>query len=561
MKSIFYLVFSLLFISCGTSKQSADLAIINGTIYTSTGEAQQADIIIQNQTILDIGKGIAKKYESKQVIDANEQFVMPGLIDAHAHFQGIGKSLKNINLLGVPTWAECLEKVKAQVGKAEDGEWIIGRGWHQDKWTDSPSQTVEGNPTHHDLSAISPNNPVLLSHASGHGILVNAKAMELAGITAKTISPKGGVIIKDKNGQPIGVFQENAEGLVTKFYKESRKTLTEEQKLNEWLSHAKLAQEECLRYGITSLHDAGITLQEFEQYKSLAESNQLNVRLYAMMRDYALQQASEEDMKKVTSYKHPKFQCNAIKAFMDGALGSRGAWLIEEYADKPNYFGENITSIESLRKTAELAKKYEMQLCIHAIGDKGNREVLNVFERTLGFRLDTARWRIEHAQHLHPDEIQRIAQRKVIASMQTIHCTSDSPFVEKRLGQHRAEEGAYVWQSLLKANAKIANGTDAPIEQVNPFDNLYAAVTRKRVGEQNAFYPKQVMTRKQALDSYTIWNAYAAFQENEKGSLEVGKLADIVLLDTNLLTCPPKDILNTKVIHTIVGGKVVYSKQ
>jgi len=490
------------------------------------------------------------------VIDANGQFIMPGLIDAHAHFEGIGQGKANLNLLGVSTWKETLSLVEERVKNTPDGEWIIGRGWHQDKWTDSPKQLVEGNPVHDELSAISPNHPVLLDHASGHGILVNQKAMELASISKTTQSPEGGHIIRNEVGIPTGVFQENAEVLIKDVYNGKLNRRSDEQIFSDWKDMINLAQEECLQYGITSFHDAGIQKQQAYWYKEMAEQGDLAVRIYSMLSDFSLDDFTKQELMDLKNLDSDFFQCRSIKAYMDGALGSRGAWLLQDYHDQPGYQGQNVTDLSDLANTAKLAHDLDFQLCIHAIGDKGNREVLNLFEQEMGTDLTDARWRIEHAQHLHPDDITRIGALNIIASMQTVHCTSDSPFVEKRLGQERAQEGAYVWQTLLGNNVRIANGTDSPVESVNPYENIYAAVTRKRIGESEAFYGDQKLTRQQALNSYTIWNAYAGFQEKDKGSIEVGKLADIVILDTNLMTCSDEEILDTKVLKTIVGGEV-----
>lgn len=558
------LLVTLSFLSCQPDTKpvgkSLDegLLIKNGSVYLPDGRVEVTDILIKDSRIESIQPNMESGVES--VIDAEGMFIMPGLIDAHAHFEGIGQSKANLNLLGVSTWAETLELVKQKVAETPEGEWIVGRGWHQDKWTDSPKNLVEGNPTHNELSAISPDNPVMLDHASGHGILVNQKAMELAGVTKNTESPDGGYIIRNEIGVPTGVFQENAEVLIKDVYNGKLNRRSDDQIFSDWKKMIGFAQEECLGFGITSFHDAGIQKQQVNWFKELAEKGELNVRLYSMLSDFSLKDFSKKELMDLKNLDSDFFTCQAIKAYIDGALGSRGAWLLEDYHDQPGYRGENVTEIKELAKTADLAHEIGFQLCIHAIGDRGNREVINVFEQEMGEDLADARWRIEHAQHLHPDEIARIGELNILASMQTVHCTSDSPFVAKRLGDQRAQEGAYAWQSLLANNVRIANGTDSPVESVNPFENIYAAVTRKRVGESEAFYGNQKLTRIQALNSYTIWNAYAAFQEDVKGSIEVGKLADIVILDTNLMTCSDEDILDTKVIKTIVGGELKWEK-
>ncbi|MGI9527167.1 MAG: amidohydrolase [Weeksellaceae bacterium] len=545
-----------------TSK-SYDTVIMNGQLLLPDGQVKKGHILINDNRITEIvfsDKNSLKDYNAKTKIDAKDKFVMPGLIDAHAHFISVGRNASNLDLLGVSTWKETLVKVKDRVAQAKPGEWIIGRGWHQEKWTDAPAQTVEGFPVHDELSEISPNNPIILNHASGHGILANAKAMEIAGVTGKSAVPEGGDMILKPNGEPSGIFQENAENLVYHAYQKFRSQMSEDEKQKEWYSYLKAAEELCLSQGITSVHDAGLSYTDGLKFKALADKNELNVRLYTMMADYIVQDLDKKTLKNYIESTRGNlfFDNTAIKAFMDGALGSRGAWLLEDYSDKPGYRGENVTPISSIKKTAEIAKELDMQLCVHAIGDRGNREVMNVFEEVAGSEIPARRWRIEHAQHLNPKDIRRFGELGIIASMQTVHCTSDAPYVLKRLGEERAEEGAYVWQKLLENHVILANGTDAPIEKINPFRNLYAALTRKSDNAADAFYPSQALTRKQALKMYTQGNAYAEFKEKEKGKLEKGYLADIIILDQNLMECPVEDIPNTKVILTLVNGEIKY---
>ena len=563
MKTMHYVALFLLgaLVACNTQQsEPVDLLITNGEVYFSDKNPQTIDIAVRGDSIIAIGKKLNSKYTATKQIDANGLFVMPGFVDAHAHFYGIGNTMQNLNLLGGTTWSDLLKQVEEKAKETKDGEWILGRGWHQDKWTDQPLKTIDGYPAHDELSQISLDNPVMLSHASGHGILVNQKAMNLAGITANTVSPEGGVIVKDSHGEPIGIFQENAEQLIRQAYEKSLANQSEKEKNESWLKTIEAAQNHCLENGLTGLHDAGISLQDARQFEHLANAGILNMRIYAMLSDRELQNASQSDINYLKQINHKNFSCKAVKAYMDGALGSRGAWLIEDYTDMPGYKGENVTPLESLANTAKICADNDLQLCIHAIGDRGNREVLNIFENTLQQNLANARWRVEHAQHLHPNEIKKMGDLGVIASMQTVHCTSDAPYVPDRLGDERAEQGAYVWQSLLENNVHIANGTDAPVEKVNPFENIYAAVTRQPKSSEKAFYPNQNLSRKQAIDSYTIWNAYASFSEKKKGSIEVGKLADFTIVDRNLLTCPVEDIEGTNVAYTIVGGKVLYSK-
>ncbi|MBK8192747.1 MAG: amidohydrolase family protein [Lewinellaceae bacterium] len=315
--------------------------------------------------------------------------------------------------------------------------------------------------------------------------------------------------------------------------------------------------------GITSFQDAGSSFWEIGQYRNMAASGQLGLRLWVM-----ISQPGQSELPKLAAFPqiglgNGYLTVRAVKAYLDGALGSYGAWLLAPYADKPDSYGQNTTPVESIAAVAAACRQYGLQCCVHAIGDRGNREVLNIFEAAAGKEKSGGaglRWRIEHAQHLDPQDIPRFAQLGVIASMQAIHCTSDAPFVEKRLGAARARAGAYAWRSLLDSGAHLANGTDAPVEEVDPLPCIYAAVTRKRADSGLVFFPEQKMTREEGLLSYTLWNAYAAFEEQEKGSITPGKLADIVVLSTDLLHCPPEDILNAQVLKTIVGGRIRYSR-
>ena len=445
---------------------------------------------------------------------------------------------------------------------AKPGEWIIGRGWHQEKWTTKPDRQVLGYPYHDELSEATPDNPVLLRHASGHGLFANKKAMELAGISAETPNPNGGEIVRDSRGEAIGVFEERAQSLINQVYQDYLRTLPEADKVAKWYEGIELAQQECLAKGITSFQDAGASYEEISRYKEMAEKGQFNLRLWAMLRH------SYEDMKDnmaglpILNAGEGWFTCRAIKSEVDGALGAFGAWMLAPYDDKPGFVGQNTTEIAEVARIAGLCMDHDMQLCVHAIGDRANREVLHIMEAQFKDHPNKKdlRWRMEHAQHIDPADIPRFAQLGVIASMQAIHCTSDAPFVIKRLGMERARTGAYPWRSLLDAGAVVTNGTDTPVEDVDPLESYYATVTRKRPDSGLAFFPEQKLTRVEALKSYTSACAYAAFEENEKGTLSPGKYADITILDKNLLNCSDDEILQTNVMMTIVGGKVKFKR-
>ncbi len=545
----------------------ADLILYNAYIYPVSGDPiANGAIVIREGKIVTLGPSAeileVWKGRSGEIRDCSGAFLMPGFIEGHGHFSGLGNNLMQLDLLGTRSWQEIVDSVGARAEKLNPGEWIIGRGWHQEKWMTPVENNVNGYPTHDLLSAVSSQHPVMLFHASGHALFANKAAMEVAGITKETPDPSGGRILRDGAGNSIGVFEENAMNLIWKLYQEMDEKLPAEVRLNRWYEAISLAQSHCLSYGITSFQDAGSTFEEIERYQSLAEKDSLQIRLWVMLRQPYAEIKDHMDGFPIIRIGKDHFTCRALKAQMDGALGSYGAWLIEPYSDNPGFLGQNTTSIEEINNMAQLAMDKKMQMCVHAIGDRGNREVINIYEKEFKAHPDQEdlRWRIEHAQHLNPSDMPRFKQLGIIASMQGIHCTSDAPFVVKRLGEERSREGAYAWRSLLDMGVIIANGTDAPVERVDPIPNLYASVTRKRLDNGQVFYHEQAMTREEALYAYTLGNAYAGFEEDIKGSLEPGKWADIVVLSQNLLTCAEDSIPNAKVILTMVGGEIKYNR-
>jgi len=539
----------------------ADLVLRGGRIITLEDKTPEAQALAaRDGRIVAIGSNadIAGYIgSSTQVIDG--QFAMPGFIEGHGHFTGIGENKINLDLMSATSWDQIVQMVAQAVEKARPGQWIIGRGWHQEKWTSTPQPDVEGFPTHPSLDKVSPNNPVVLTHASGHASFVNAKAMELSGITRTTPNPNGGEILKDRNGNPTGLLRETASALVRRGAGEPRPTADEaEARARRAL---ELADQEVISKGITSFQDAGEPYEVIDRIKRMIDEGRMHVRLWVMARtnDNATL-AAGLDRARVVGYGDNRLTVRAIKLQIDGALGSRGAWLLEPYSDKPDSTGLNTTSVDSVKETAQLAIDHNYQLAIHAIGDRANREVLNIYEEAFkknGKNGKELRWRIEHAQHLAAADIPRFGLLGVIASMQTVHCTSDAVFVPARLGDKRAEEGAYVWQKLMKSGAIVTNGTDAPVEDVDPIANYYAAVTR-RLSSGSVFYADQKMSRMEALRSYTMQNAFAAFEENLKGTLSVGKLADITVLTRDITTVPEEEIKQAKVAYTIIGGKIAY---
>lgn len=559
----------LVFVACQTDpqinqKEVADLILINGQVATMDDKNPSAEAIaIKGDRLLKIGSNQAIQTfagTDTKTIDLNGNFVMPGIIEGHGHFSSIGNGLMNLNFLRSKNWDDIVAQVAERAKSAKPGEWIVGRGWHQEKWDTPLDRQVLGYPYHDELSELTPNNPVLLGHASGHSVFANKKAMEIAGISKETPNPTGGEIVRGTGGEAIGVFEETAMSTISKVYDEYLLTLTEEEKLDKWYKAIELVEEECLKKGITSFQDAGATFKELARYKKLAEDGELDVRLWSMIG--SKEENLEENLPNfpIIDAGNSTFTCRSIKGYMDGALGSFGAWLLDDYEEKPDFFGQNVTPIADIQRIAGLAAKHNLQYCVHAIGDRGNREVLDIYEDIFKEYPDRSdfRWRIEHAQHIDVADIPRFATLDVIASMQAIHCTSDSPFVIKRLGEKRARESAYPWRSLLDAKVVVTNGTDAPVEDVDPLESFYASVTRKRLDNPTPFFPEQSMTRMEGLKAYTLSNAYAAFEETQKGSLEEGKLADITILSNNLLTCKEEEIMSTKIIYTIVGGVIKY---
>jgi predicted amidohydrolase YtcJ len=541
----------------------ATLVLMNGKIVTVDANPAEAQAIaVGGDRIVAIGSTADIKRHigtGTEVIDLKGQLAIPGFIEGHGHFTGVGEAQLNLNLMKVQSWDEIVAMVEKAAKTAKPGQWIYGRGWHQEKWTKKPEPNVEGFPTHESLSRVSPNNPVVLTHASGHASFANAKAMELSGVTGKTANPEGGDFLKDASGNPTGLFRETASRLIRRGTGEPRRTDDEERTRARKI--LELASQESVSKGITSFQDAGSSFADVDLMKQMVDEGKMNVRLWVMLRVGNEALAANLAKYRTIDYGNGFLTVRGIKKSIDGALGPRGAWLLEPYSDKPGDTGRNTTTVEDIRETAKLAMQHGYQLCVHAIGDRANRETLDIFEEAFKANPDKkdVRWRVEHAQHLHPSDIPRFGALGVIASMQGVHCTSDAPYVPARLGDTRAAEGAYVWQKLMKSGATISNGTDAPVEDVDPIASYYATVSRK-LSDGRVFYPDQRMSRIEALRSYTINGAFAAFEEKSKGSLTPGKYADIVVLSKDILTVPESEIPTTKVSYTIVAGKVRFKQ-
>jgi hypothetical protein len=556
-------VTAIFFVSCNSkTNEVADTVILNGTIYTvDENLPSAAAVAIKDGKIIYVGSNDSAKLfagDKTEMIDATGQFVMPGIIEGHGHIHGLGDFLRDINLMTVANWDEALHRLDSAIKLAKPGEWIIGRGWHQEKWDKAPAANYLGYPYKNLLDSISPNNPVLLTHASGHSVYVNSKALELGGVTKETPNPDGGDIVKDPAGNIVGVLEERAMGLVRGPYRDFVMQQTEEQRKAKWYRGIELAEEDCIKKGITSFVDAGSSFEQMKWMEELAAGNKLRLRHWMMIRENLENLKTNAKRLPLVNAGNGFLTIKAVKVSLDGALGSYGAWLLEPYTDRVGFYGQNTFNMDSLRAIAAFCWDKNLQLCVHAIGDRANRETVNIFsEQVTKDKTRDHRWRVEHAQHVDPAEVPRFAEWKIIASMQGIHCTSDAPYVPRRLGDERARTGAYMWKAFIDAGVLVNNGTDVPVENADPIANFYSTVTRKSK-DGKAFYPAQKMSREQAIYSYTMANALAQFEEKEKGSISVGKYADIVILSNNLLTCKEEEITGTRVLMTMINGKVVY---
>jgi predicted amidohydrolase YtcJ len=565
MKYIYLLgLLGIILFSCNSKKaELADLVFTNGIVYTvdeanPTSEA----VAVKNGLILAVGTTVEiSEYigDQTEVIDLQGKTMTPGLIESHAHLMGIGYNKLELDLMYVKTYDELVEKVAEAVAKAKPGDWITGRGWHQDKWIEKPEKMVKGFQTNDKLNEVSADNPVYLSHASGHASFANAKALDMAGISnLKGERPgevEGGEIILDELGNPTGVLTERASGLVARLIPE-----TTPEKDEEALT---LALQELVEKGITSFHDAGSGQEVIDLVQKFKNEGKLTVRQYIMLTGRQ-PELLEEWYKKgpmIDSADH-MLTVRSIKLNCDGALGPRGAWLLEDYSDRPGHRGHETLPMSVVTEVSERALPLGFQVCAHAIGDRANQEILDRYEAALAKNPSATdhRFRIEHAQHIHPDDIPRFGELGVIAAMQAIHLSSDRPWAIDRLGEKRIIDGAYVWQKLMKTGAVVTNGTDAPVEPVDPLPSFYASVTRKTLQgmPEGGYEADQKMTRAEALKSYTLDGAFAEFEEDFKGSIEVGKAADFTIYDKDIMQIPEAEILTTKVMMTVVAGKVVY---
>ncbi len=571
MNSVFKRLVVLLTIICFVSIQSCtpkdgpDTVFINGSVYTvNQNNAVVQAVAVKDGMITAVGttEEISKlKGKKTKVVDLNGKTMTPGFIESHAHLMGIGYNKLELDLMYVKSYDELVEKVAEAVEKAEPGQWITGRGWHQDKWIKVPENAVNGFQTHEKVSAVSPDNPVYLRHASGHASFANAKAMELAGVNRLSIESlsgevEGGEIIKDKLGNPTGIFTERASALIGKLVPAETEERAEQA--------LEMAIQELLEKGITSFHDAGSGQAFIDRLQRFKEQGKLKIRQYVMLTGRSPELLEQWYEKGPMIDPDHMITVRSIKLHCDGALGPRGAWLLEEYTDRHDHFGHETLPMQVVSEVSEKALASGFQVCSHAIGDRANREVLDRYEAAFkkfpDINSKDVRFRIEHAQHLNVNDIPRFGEMGIVAAMQAVHMSSDRPWAIDRLGKDRIEEGAYVWQKLLQSGAKIINGTDAPVEPVDPLPSFFASVARKTLKglPEGGYETDQSMSRDEALRSFTLDAAFGEFDEDFKGSIEVGKAADFTVFDKNIMTIPEMEILNTKVAMTIINGEVLY---
>lgn len=531
-------------------QQPADLVVLNAKVYTSDVNRPVAEAFaVRAGRIAFVGSSrgaLALVGPRTERLDLAGRTVIPGMVDAHAHLLGLGQALRTVNLVGTRSYDEVIARVVERAKTARPGEWIRGRGWDQNDWADTRF------PTHQALSRAVPNNPVYLTRVDGHAALVNAKALELAQVSAAIPDPTGGRFIRDSAGNPTGVLVDGAQGVVGRVIPGASRVELREQTL--------AAIAEANRWGLTGIHDAGVDADGIAVYEDLAREGKYDLRNYVMIRsnDSTLD-AFMKRGRQIGLY-DGRLWIRSIKLVADGALGSRGAALLEPYSDDPGNTGLITTTPERIKSVAVRALRAGFQVNVHAIGDRANRIVLDQFEAAFKeVPVPDHRFRIEHAQILRYQDIPRFAELDVIPSMQGSHQTSDMYWVPNRLGWARSQ-GAYAWRSLLNTGVVIPNGSDFPVEAVNPLISFHSFFTRQDADNfpPGGWFPEQRTTRQEALWSITLWPAYAAFMENESGTITAGKYADFVVLDRDIMSVAPEEVLQTNVVLTVLGGRVVY---
>ena len=545
MRFILFCVCTFFIVCTGyQSFAQADIIVHNAVVYTVNNQFATAQAFAVSQgKIAAVGTNdeILKKYTAKETIDAKGQAVYPGFIDAHAHFVGYGQSLFQVDLYGAASWDEIIERLQKFAKEHPFEAWITGRGWDQNKW---PGKSY---PTNQKLNELYPDKPVLLTRVDGHAAIVNEKLLNMAAVTPGQTLTGGEVETKD--GKLTGVLIDNAVDLVTS----KRAAAT----INDYVKWLTAAQNNCFAAGLTTVADCGLMYYDVQAIDSLQKAGKLNMRMYIMLSDDT---ANFGRYLSKVPYKTDKMYVKGIKVYADGALGSRGACLLQPYSDKPDWYGFLLRNKSHYDSLAKVLAKTEFQMCTHAIGDSANRMILNIYNSVLNGKNDK-RWRIEHAQIINQNDFNLFGKSSVVPSVQPTHATSDMYWATERLGAERIK-GAYAYRQLLLQNAWLPLGTDFPVEDISPFKTFLAAVVRKDAKgfPANGFQTENALTREEAIKGMTIWAAKAGFLEKEVGSIEVGKKADFIILDKDLMKVDEKEILNTKVLETFIGGKKVFGK-
>jgi len=553
------LVASILLLALIPAPQTprADIIFKNGNIYTANDKAPRAQAIaVKADRIVFVGSNAdAQKYvgQNTRVVDLKGNTVVPGFTDSHQHLSGVGQREMTLNLEGTASLEDFLAKVKARIDQAKPGEWVTGRGWIETHWKPPVF------PTRWDLDKIAPNNPVILGRADGHGAVANSAALKLAGVDKNTPDPFGGEISKDKqSGEPNGMLLDGAQGLVRQ--RVPRTSTADAERA------VVLGVKRNIELGWTQIQDAGGSYADVEIFKKLYEAATIKLRIYKAVHGpgpSATRLLSEGAT--IGAYGN-RFTCRTIKVVSDGALGSRGAALLSPYSDAPDTKGFLTVKAEELRPMLIDALRKGIQVETHAIGDYANRFVLDEYEAAFKAvpagerKVAEPRWRIEHAQIVNPADIPRFAKLGIIPSMQPSHAIGDLFFAPSRLGMDRLA-GSYAWETFIKSGIVVPGGSDAPVERGEPMIEFYAAVARK---DQKGFsgegwHPEEAVSREQALKMFTIWPAYAAFEEKLRGTIEAGKLADLTILSADIMKIPPADILKTRCVMTVINGEIVFA--
>ncbi len=540
----FYCLLAFVILASCNNANEVDLVVYNGVVYTVNEKFETAEAFAVNKgAIIAVGTSdeILKKYNAKEKIDAKGQAVYPGFIDAHAHFLGYGQSLFQVDLFGANSWDEVVKRVQKFADEHPAEPWIRGRGWDQNKW---PGKSY---PTNEKLNQLYPDRPVILTRVDGHAAIANQNLLDLAAVTPGQTLIGGSVETKD--GKLTGVLIDNAVDLVSAKLPPSV--------IDDYLKWLTAAQDSCFAVGLTTVTDCGLMYSDVQTIDGLQKEGKVNMRLYVMLSDDT---SNYQRYLNKGPFKTDKLFVKGVKVYADGALGSRGACLLQPYADKPDWSGFLLSSQSHFDSVAKMLANTDFQMCTHAIGDSANRVILNIYNKVLNGKNDK-RWRIEHAQVVNENDFALFGKSSIIPSVQPTHGTSDMYWAEERLGPERIK-GAYAYKQLLQQNGWLPLGTDFPVEDISPFKTFLAAVVRKDAKgfPANGFQTENALTREEAIKGMTIWAAKAGFLEKEVGSIEVGKKADFIILNIDLMKVDEKQILNTKVILTYIGGQKVFGR-